>query len=138
MPAALSVHDAKTHVEHVEEWLPGERGERAVPEIEKAWPRGPIVELKIIAPQSARANASLDLRVTLSNNKVGHGFPTGPLNIARAWIGTHADVRAITRASVCAHYLCRTELREAHHKRIYTIRSTLLEGKRPPLAVWTT
>jgi len=24
--------------------------------------------------------------VTLSNNKVGHSFPTGPLNIARAWI----------------------------------------------------
>jgi hypothetical protein len=83
MPAALSVHDAKAHVEHVEEWL---RGERAVPEIEKVWPRGPIVELKLTAPQSARVNADLSVRVTLSNNKVGHGFPTGPLNIARAWI----------------------------------------------------
>jgi len=83
MPAALSVHNAKAHLEHVEEWL---RGERAVPEIEKVWPRGPIVELKIAAPQSARANADLSLQVILSNNKVGHGFPTGPLNIARAWI----------------------------------------------------
>jgi len=83
MPAALSVHNAKLHVGHVEEWL---RGERAVPEIEKVWPRGPVVELKIDAPQSARANADLSVKVTLSNNKVGHGFPTGPLNISRAWI----------------------------------------------------
>jgi hypothetical protein len=83
MPAALSVHNAKAHIEHVEEWL---RGERAVTEIEKVWPRGPIVELKIAAPSSAQANTNLSLKVILSNNKVGHGFPTGPLNIARAWI----------------------------------------------------
>ena len=83
MPAALSVHEAKAHLERVNEWL---RGERAVPEIEKTWPRGPIVELKIAAPQSARASSQVNLKVTLTNNKVGHGFPTGPLNIARAWI----------------------------------------------------
>jgi len=83
MPAALAVHNAKAHVEHVEEWL---RGEHTVTEIEKLWPRGPIVELRIVAPQSARTGADLSLKVMLSNNKVGHGFPTGPLNIARAWI----------------------------------------------------
>jgi len=83
MPTALSVDNAKAHLDHVEEWL---RGERAVPEVEKVWPRGPIVELKIIAPLSARANTDLSVKVTLANNKVGHGFPTGPLNIARAWI----------------------------------------------------
>lgn len=83
MPAALSVHNANAHIEDVKEWL---SGERAVTEIEKVWPRGPIVELKIAAPQSARTGADLALKVILSNNKVGHGFPTGPLNIARAWI----------------------------------------------------
>jgi hypothetical protein len=83
MPAALSVPNAKAHLERVHEWL---RGERVVAEIEKIWPRGPIVELKIQAPETARAGQHVQFKVTLSNKKVGHGFPTGPLNIARAWI----------------------------------------------------
>ncbi len=83
MPAALSVHNAKAHIGQVEQWL---HGERVVNEIEKVWPRGPILELKIAAPAFARAGDNLPITVTLSNKKVGHSFPTGPLNIARAWI----------------------------------------------------
>jgi len=83
MPAALSVPNAKTHVERVQEWL---RGECIVTEIEKTWPRGPIIELKIKAPPFVKLGDSVQLLVTLANKKVGHGFPTGPLNIARAWI----------------------------------------------------
>jgi len=86
MPAAISAHNSGVHVERVQQWL---RGERAVPEIDKVWPNGPIVELKIVAPQ--RTKADLNLQVVLSNKKVGHGFPTGPLNIARAWIELVVD-----------------------------------------------
>ena len=82
MPAALSAPNASAHIKNVNEWL---RGERAVTEIEKAWPRGPIVELKIAAPPVKRGEDG-HVTIVLSNNKVGHGFPTGPLNIARGWI----------------------------------------------------
>ncbi len=83
MPSALSVPDAKTHVRRVEEWL---RGERAVPEIEKVWPKEPLVELKISSEEPGKPGGEVKVMVTMSNRKVGHGFPTGPLNIARAWI----------------------------------------------------
>jgi hypothetical protein len=83
MPGALSLPNAKAHLDQVEQWL---RGERTVPEIDKVWPQGPIVELKISAPQSVKAGGNVQVSVALSNKKVGHSFPTGPLNIARAWI----------------------------------------------------
>ncbi|HVP43635.1 MAG TPA: multiheme c-type cytochrome [Terriglobales bacterium] len=83
MPAAIGVHDSGAHIRNVEQWL---RGEREVPEIANTWPRGPIVELQIEAPQACRATSELAFKVRLTNRKVGHGFPTGPLNIARAWI----------------------------------------------------
>jgi hypothetical protein len=83
MPTAIAAHDATAHVQRINEWL---RGERAVPEIEKIWPRGPIVGVKLAVPPVARVGGEVAVKVTLTNNKVGHGFPTGPLNIARAWI----------------------------------------------------
>ena len=83
MPAALAVPDANAHVRRVEEWL---RGERGVAEIEKVWPKGPLVELKISVEEPAQSGGEIKATVTLTNKKVGHGFPTGPLNIARAWI----------------------------------------------------
>jgi hypothetical protein len=83
MPLAIRVHNPPAHIRKVEEWL---RGEREVPEIVPVWPRGPIVELRIDAPQPARPGEELGFTVKLTNKKVGHGFPTGPLNIARAWI----------------------------------------------------
>ncbi len=83
MPGAIGAHDREVHLRQVEEWL---RGERTVPEIENTWPRGPIVELRIEAPPQAPAGEELGLNIRLSNKKAGHGFPTGPLNIARAWI----------------------------------------------------
>ena len=82
MPAALPAPNASAHIRSVNEWL---GGERAVPEIDKVWPRGPIVELKIAA-QPAKPREDGHITIVLSNNKVGHAFPTGPLNIARAWI----------------------------------------------------
>ncbi len=83
MPHAVTAHDWEGHTRRVEEWL---RGEREVPEIGTSWPRGPIVQLQLNAPQNASPRQDLALTIKLINRKAGHGFPTGPLNIARAWI----------------------------------------------------
>ena len=65
------------------QWLTGKRD---VPEIQKVWPHGPIIAMKVEAPPSVQAGASCDLHVVLTNSKAGHSFPTGPLNIVRVWI----------------------------------------------------
>ncbi len=83
MPLAIGVHDPHFHLRLVDDWL---RGEREVPEIASVWPGGPIVELRIEAPPQARVQDEIAFKIKLTNKKVGHGFPTGPLNIARAWI----------------------------------------------------
>ncbi len=81
MPEELHAPDATLQVRRVNEWL---KGERVVPEIEKAWPRGPLLTINIAAPVSARRGERIGLKVKLTNQKVGHSFPTGPLNIGRA------------------------------------------------------
>ncbi len=83
MPEAVAAQDAAGQLQRVAEWL---HGERAVPEISKQWPKGPAVALEIGAPPSVAPGSLARLQVVLSNRKVGHGFPTGPLNINRAWI----------------------------------------------------
>lgn len=81
MPVALNSPDAADHTKRVEEWL---RGERMVPEIQKIWPKGTLLSLTITPPVYSGDTARF--QVVVKNEKVGHGFPTGPLNIARAWI----------------------------------------------------
>ena len=83
MPLAIAAHDAPPHLRMVDEWL---RGERDVAEIAGVWPRGAVVELRIEAPAGIPVRGELAFKIKLTNRKVGHAFPTGPLNIARAWI----------------------------------------------------
>jgi hypothetical protein len=83
MPEVLHSPDATGQVSRVTRWL---QGDRIVPEAANAWPPGPIVALKIEAQPSMRRGSTTKVRVTLTNRKVGHSFPTGPLNIGRAWI----------------------------------------------------
>lgn len=83
MPAAVASPDAAGQVERVNAWL---RGEQKVPETSRVWPEGPLLELKIAAPASAAPGSALAVQVVLTNRKIGHSFPTGPLNIGRAWI----------------------------------------------------
>ena len=88
MPLAISTPDAAEQVREVEKWL---QGEQLVPEIQKVWPRGPIVPIEIKAPASTRPGGTVDLQLVLTNKKAGHSFPTGPLNVVRVWI--ELDVR---------------------------------------------
>ncbi|MEJ2007110.1 MAG: hypothetical protein P8Z30_02975 [Acidobacteriota bacterium] len=88
MPPAISTTGAAEQVQDVKKWL---SGERLIPEIQKIWPRGPIVPIEIKAPATAKPGETIDLRLVLTNKKVGHSFPTGPLNVVRVWI--ELDVR---------------------------------------------
>ena len=83
MPSALKLDGAEEHIGLVEEWL---RGDTRVPEIEEVWAKGPAVPVAIIAPGQVRPGEQLRVRVNVTNNKVGHSFPTGPLDLIESWI----------------------------------------------------
>jgi hypothetical protein len=83
MPLALKLEGAEEHVKLVEEWL---RGETEVPEIAEVWAKGPAVPVSIVAPETARPGQRLRVRVNITNNKVGHSFPTGPLDLIESWV----------------------------------------------------
>jgi hypothetical protein len=57
-----------------------------VPEIEDRWAQGPAVPVTIVAPETAQRGQRLRVRVNITNNKVGHSFPTGPLDLIESWI----------------------------------------------------
>ncbi len=75
-------HDEKQQ-EMTEEWL---KGEASVPEIQSRWAQGPAVKIEIKAPPSVSPKNTLKWRVVITNNKVGHSFPTGPLDLIEAWL----------------------------------------------------
>lgn len=80
------VHDLEGAAEHVrltEAWL---RGEIEIPEIAGRWTDGPVVRMIIDAPESARAGEEIPIQVLLVNNKTGHDFPTGPLDMIESWV----------------------------------------------------
>ncbi|MCC6408675.1 MAG: hypothetical protein IT453_16045 [Planctomycetes bacterium] len=83
IPVQQDLPGGKEHAELVERWL---RGELEIPEIADRWSEGPAVPIELEAPPTARAGDTIALRVRLLNNKVGHDFPTGPLDIIQAWV----------------------------------------------------
>jgi hypothetical protein len=83
MPRVLDLPGADEHIRLTEQWL---RGEIEVPEIAHKWRTGPAVPLSLIAPDTARPGEPLTIRAVLTNNKVGHDFPTGPLDIIQSWV----------------------------------------------------
>jgi hypothetical protein len=83
MPRVLDLPGADEHIRLTEQWL---RGEIEVPEIAHKWRTGSAVPLSVIAPETARPGEPLTIRAVLTNNKVGHDFPTGPLDIIQSWV----------------------------------------------------
>ncbi|RMH01301.1 MAG: hypothetical protein D6702_11825 [Planctomycetota bacterium] len=83
MPVLLDLEGGEEHAALVEDWL---RGEYPVPEIADRWSEGPAVPIAIQAPAEVEAGSTFPLKVRLLNNKVGHDFPTGPLDIIQAWV----------------------------------------------------
>jgi hypothetical protein len=83
IPAALKLPGAKEQVDLTERWL---RGDLPVPEIADKWASGPAVALELAVPERAAPGAPVTVRALITSNKVGHDFPTGPLDIIQSWV----------------------------------------------------
>jgi hypothetical protein len=83
IPTVLELPGAEEHVALTRKWL---RGEIEIPEIAHKWRPGPAVPLELIAPESVPHGAPVAFQARLVNSKVGHDFPTGPLDIIQAWV----------------------------------------------------
>jgi hypothetical protein len=88
IPALAKLENADEHTALIERWL---EGEIQIPEIADRWRAGPVVPLELELPAEAAPGAPVQLLVHAINNKAGHDFPTGPLDIIQAWI--EVDVR---------------------------------------------
>ena len=66
-----------------EQWL---KGDLPVPEIADKWASGPIVTVQLTVPPFVAPGEQMPLKVTMGSNKVGHDFPTGPLDIIQSWL----------------------------------------------------
>ena len=83
MPVALKLPGAAEHAALTEQWL---QGRIDVPEIADKWRKGPAVPIELVTPAQVRRGDPVDLQVLITNNKVGHDFPTGPLDIIQSWV----------------------------------------------------
>ena len=83
VPALLRLDGSARHVELTNKWL---HGDIEIPEIQSKWADGPVVKLRIETPSSAVAGRDLPIRVVLASNKVGHDYPTGPLDMIQSWV----------------------------------------------------
>jgi len=85
MPALLKLegHEEQTALTH--KWL---RGDVRIPEIEDKWhkPGVPAVAIQLLAPPRVKPGEKVNLKCIITSNKVGHDFPTGPLDIIQAWV----------------------------------------------------
>jgi hypothetical protein len=83
IPAILQLEGWEKQIELTERWM---KGELEIPEIQEKWTSGPIVHLALETPETVSPGSELTIRVVLTSNKVGHDFPTGPLDIIQSWI----------------------------------------------------
>jgi hypothetical protein len=83
MPALLALDGGQRQVDLVKEWL---QGTYPVPEILDKWAQGPAVRLDLDAPANAVQGQPLRFKAVITSNKVGHDFPTGPLDLIQSWI----------------------------------------------------
>ena len=83
MPVAVGARGGNEQAALTVEWL---RGEIEIPEIEDRWTDGPVVSIDIVAPEEVDAGELVNLTLVLHNNKTGHDFPAGPLDILASWV----------------------------------------------------
>jgi hypothetical protein len=83
MPSLLKLEGAEQQVELTKQWL---QGRIEVPEIKAKWAEGPIVRLRIEAPDTVAPGEKFKVRAVLTSNKVGHDYPTGPLDLIQSWL----------------------------------------------------
>jgi hypothetical protein len=83
MPRLLKLPGWEKQVELTEQWL---RGEFPIPEIEHKWEKGPAVTIRLSLPESVSPGEEVTIKTIITSNKVGHDFPTGPLDIIQSWV----------------------------------------------------
>ncbi len=83
IPELQKLKGYEKHVRLTKKWL---RGEIEIPEIADKWTSGPVVRMKVMAPEEVSSGEQLSVQVVLTNNKTGHDFPTGPLDMLESWI----------------------------------------------------
>ena len=83
IPRIVDVEGGEKHAQMVEEWL---QGKIEIPEIGDKWAAGPIVKLSLELPETVALGDPIQMRVVIASNKVGHDFPTGPLDIIQSWL----------------------------------------------------
>ncbi len=83
IPQLMGLEGHEEHVALTKKWL---RGEIDIPEIADKWTTGPVVRLSVDAPPVATVGEPISLQIRLTNNKTGHDFPTGPLDMIESWI----------------------------------------------------
>ena len=86
MPALLKLEGWERQVALTEEWL---QGKTEIAEIREKWANGPIVTVALETPETVSPGEKIPIRVVLTSNKVGHDFPTGPLDIIQSWLELH-------------------------------------------------
>ena len=83
IPKLLNLPGAEEHTALTEQWL---QGKYDIPEIADKWRKGPAIRMELIVPEVVTAGQEVKIQTVVSNNKVGHNFPTGPLDIIQAWV----------------------------------------------------
>lgn len=83
VPLLHALEGAEEHVKLTEAWL---RGDIEIPEIADKWSSGPVVRMELDVPAEVARGATAKVRVVLTNNKTGHDFPTGPLDMIESWV----------------------------------------------------
>ena len=51
------------------------------------------MKIRIEAPQSVAPGQTMPIRVIMTSNKVGHDYPTGPLDMIQSWVELRVDRR---------------------------------------------
>ena len=83
VPEMLKLPGWQEQVRQTDEWL---EGRRRVPEIQEKWADGDIVKITMETGDTGTGAATVPLRVIMTSNKVGHDYPTGPLDIIQSWV----------------------------------------------------
>jgi hypothetical protein len=83
MPRLLKLPGGNEQAQMIEQWL---QGRRPIPEIASKWATGPAVALEVSAPEVVGPGDKVPIRAVVTSNKVGHDYPTGPLDIIQSWV----------------------------------------------------
>jgi hypothetical protein len=83
MPRLLNLPGGEEQASLIEKWL---KGQIEIPEIADKWTKGAAVGIELVTRDSVRPGETLPIQVVITSNKVGHDYPTGPLDIIQSWV----------------------------------------------------